>query len=337
MAGLWVPTEAQRLTEGIVSVPARLAATLAIGEFLGASNPEAAMDWAHSLPRAGDRAYALSAVLSVMAKRTPESVGSTYQEIVSSMQEEFTARMIAERNQQPGSLESEFEGLTHEEALRALLSVPDPNMQYFHRAAFEIGASMALNNPERALDWARGITAQQGGTSALAGVYREWGLRDGTTAWGAFQNETSPAPEVASQFFMSWGLSDPVQASNAIGQLPGGFVRDAAIPALISGWLDGGGAPASIAQWAGNLQQASDRDRAFAAIATSSAFADPVSAWNHIRMIEDPKQQNTAFAEVFPSLADSHPQMARQAVQSLALPDVQKEYFFNLLESVGGQ
>jgi hypothetical protein len=324
--------EAQRLTQGIVSVPSRLAATLAIGEFLGASNPIAAMDWARSLPRAGDRAYALSAVLSVMAKKTPEETGTIYREIVSAMQEEFTSRLIAERKQQPGSLESEFEGLTQEEALRALLAVPDPNVQYFHRAAFEIAASMALNNPEGALDWAHGISAQQGGTSALAGVYREWALRDGNAAWTAFQNETNPAPEVASQFFLSWALSDPVQASQAIDSLPGGLVRDAAIPALVSGWVDGGGTPESIGRWADNLQNASDRDQAFAAIATSSAFADPISAWNQIRKIEDPKRQNTAFAEVFPSLADSHPQVAKQAVQSLALPEVQKEYFLSLLE-----
>jgi hypothetical protein len=322
---------AKRLAAGIDSTPSRLAAQLAIGNHLGAYDSEAGLAWARSLVHEGDRAYALAAVLSAMAEGSPHDAGQIYRESVSKMQTTFTNRVLAERQQMGLSTGGEFEDMTPAQAERALRALPDPNLQYFERAAVEIGNALVRDDPAAALAWARSLSTREGGDAALAGVYGAWVNINPSEAWTALRGETSPSARVVADFFESWATNDPVKASKAIAELSGS-ARLAAIPATVAGWADAGGTTSDLVRWAGTLNGQQEQDQARGAIASTVAFNDPVVAWQQVQQMKDPQRQAAVFSEVFPSLADVQPLMAQKAVASLPLSKLQKDYFNGLLE-----
>ncbi|MCW1926614.1 hypothetical protein OKA05_28940 [Luteolibacter arcticus] len=322
---------AKRLASGIGSTPCRLAAQLAIGTHLGALDSAAALAWARSLDREGDRAYALAAVLSAMAEASPQDAGEIYRDSVSKMQATFTERVLAARRQNP-STDGEFEDMTPAEAERALRSLPDPNLQYFERAATEIGQALVRDNPAAALEWARSLSTREGGDAALASVYGAWASSDPAHAWNQLRSESNPSTRVVSDFFESWATQDPAQAANAVAELSGSSARLAAIPATVTGWADAGGTTGDLVQWAGTLPAQQEQDQARGAIAAAVAFNEPIVAWQQVQQMKDPQRQAAAFNEVFPSLADVQPLVAQKAVATLPLSQVQKDYFNSLLE-----
>lgn len=323
---------ARRVASGIESRPSRLAAQLVVGSHLGGHDSEAGLAWARSLDREGDRAYALAAVLSTMADGSPHGAAEIYRESVSKMQEVFTNRVLAERRELGWSAEGEFEGMTQPEAEKALRALPDPNLQYFERAAIEIGQAMAREDPAVALAWARSLSAREGGDAALAGVYGAWANSDPTGAWNELRNEPDPSSRVVADFFGSWAAKDPVTAASAVVELQGRSARLAAIPAAVAGWSEAGGTTGDLVRWVDTLGGHQEQDQARGAIASTVAFDDPLVAWQQVKQMKDPRKQAAAFGEVFPSLADVQPLMAKQAVEALPLSDVQKDYFNSLLE-----
>jgi hypothetical protein len=323
---------AMRLASAIPSPPSRLAAQLAVGKHLGAHDSAAGLAWARSLDREGDRAYALAAVLSTMAEADPAGAGETYRGSVSKMQEAFTDRVLAERRELGWAAEGEFEDMTPDEAERALRALPDPNLQYFERAAIEIGDAMVRDDPAAALEWARSLAAREGRDAALAGVYGSWVGIEPDAAWHALRREPELPARVVADFFESWAAQDPATASRAVAELPGPSERLAAIPATVAGWADAGGSAGDLVEWAATLRGSQEQDRARGAIASTVAFVDPSLAWQQVQQIKDPRQQAAAFNEVFPSLADAQPLVARKAVDTLPLSQVQKDYFNSLLE-----
>ncbi len=323
---------AKRLAAGIQSAPCRLAAQLAVGNHLGTHDSEAGLAWARSLDREGDRAYALAAVLAAMAEASPQGAAEIYRESVSKMQQVFTDRVLAERRELGWSAEGEFEDMTPGEAERALRALPDPNLQYFERAAIEIGAAMVRDNPAAALDWARGLAAREGRDAALGRVYGSWvGIEPGA-AWNALQEEPELPTRVVADFFESWAAKDPATALRAVADLSRPSDRLAAIPATVAGWADAGGSTGDLVEWVGTLRGQQEQDQARGAIASTVAFVDPSLAWRQVQQMKDPRQQAAAFNEVFPSLADAQPLVARKAVDTLPLSQVQKDYFNSLLE-----
>ncbi|MCW1885004.1 hypothetical protein OKA04_09720 [Luteolibacter flavescens] len=323
---------AKSLAAGIQSTPNRLAAQLAIGTYLGANDSAAALAWANSLSHEGDRAYALAAVLSAMAEASPHGAGEIYRDAVAKMQAAFTEKVLADRRQMGPSMDGEFEDMTPAQAEQALRSLPDPNLQYFERAATEIGNALVRNDPAAALAWARSLTAIQGGEAALASVYGAWVSIDPAAAWSQLRTEANPATRVVADFFESWASKDPAGAAGALAELSGTSSRLAAIPATVSGWTEAGGATNDLVRWAGTLPAGQEQDRARGAIASTVAFDDPVVALQQVQQIKDPQKQAAAFGEVFPSLADIQPLTAQKAVQTLPLSQLQKDYFNGLLE-----
>ncbi|MEK7949436.1 hypothetical protein [Luteolibacter soli] len=322
---------AQRLTAGIESTPSRLAAQLAIGNYLGAQDSEAGLAWARSLGHEGDRAYALAAVLSSMAEANPQGAGEIYRESVSKMQQAFTSKVLAERNEMGLSTGGEFEDMTPAQAERALRALPDPNLQYFERAAVEIGTALVRDDPAAALEWARALSSREGGEAALAGVYGSWVSIAPSDAWNSLRAESNPPNRVVSDFFESWATSDPATASSAVAELSGA-ARLAAIPATVAGWAEAGGTSGDLVGWVRTLDGQQEQDQARGAIASTVAFNDPVVAWQQVQQMKDPQRQAAAFNEVFPSLADVQPLLAQKAVATLPLSQVQRDYFNDLLE-----
>jgi hypothetical protein len=314
---------AQAILAEIDSAPAMLAASHAVGTQLGKTDPDAGLQWARSLSGDDERAHAISVVLAAMANTSPDEAMAVYRETVLAMQEAF-------QSMQQGIFVQE--GLSTDKE-QGLSSAPtDPNLEHLHRAAYQIGSSLAAANPKAALEWARGLTAEQGGTNALEGIYAEWASRDGAAAWDAFRIEATPDPGVVGRLFESWALEDPVSAAGKVRELPAGSLRDSAIDALVAGWADGAGQTAAIGRWAEGLPTVADRDRAFSAVAMAGASDDPVTAWKQIGKITDVETQGVAFEKIFPELADFNPVVARQALESLDLPAVQKERLRKLLE-----
>lgn len=322
------------VTVEIRAVPNRLAAILAVSRVYGNRDSQAALRWARALPGDGDRAYAIAAVLAAMAGSEPGSAGEIYQQTVGGMQKAFTAKVLAEHAQSGMAWEDIYEGMTPEAARQALMSLPDPNLQYFQSTAFQIGSSLAAGDPAAALAWASSLPEQQGGSAALAGVLGTWAAKDPGAAWNAFQSLQNPSPEVATRFFESWASVDPSRASGAVGWLPSGSVRTAAIDAVVAGWSESGASTGQLSRWVETLTETADLNRARAAVAAAIALQNPLGALQHVRSISDPNQQSAAFSEIFPSLADTHPKAAMQAVASLPLPDVQREYYLSMLEPI---
>jgi hypothetical protein len=315
----------------IETVPNRLAASLAVATYLGATDPEEGIRWAEALPHSADRAYALSGVLAAMAAKAPAQAASIYAEKASGIQAEFTALVLAEREELGWDLQDEFEGMTLEQAREALLNLPDPNVSYFRRAALEIGQHWGEQDPTSAMEWARSIPVSQGGDEARAAVLDSWAAHSPQAAWHAFQQESAPSALMAHRLFQSWAVQQPSSAAQAVVEVPAGPARQAAIQGYLEGWADHGAGATTMSQWAGNLPTSEDRDVARQAIAEAEFFDNPILAWQQIQQITNPRRKQEAFAELFPSLAETNPGLARQALNSVPLPTVQREYFETML------
>jgi hypothetical protein len=267
-----------------------------------------------------------------MAVASPHDAAGIYRDSVSKMQQAFTEKVFAERREMGPSTDGEFEDMTPAEAEQALRALPDPNLQYFERAATGIGQAMVRDNPAAALEWARSLSTREGGDAALASVYGAWVSVDAGAAWSQLRSESSPSNRVVADFFESWAILDPAKAASAVAELSASSARLAAIPATVAGWADAGGTPGDLARWAGTLNGPQEQDQARGAIASAVAYGDPIVAWQQVQQMKDPLRQATVFNEVFPSLADVQPLVAQKAVASLPLSQVQKDYFNSLLE-----
>ncbi|RYD62069.1 MAG: hypothetical protein EOP83_15540 [Verrucomicrobiaceae bacterium] len=210
-------------------------------------------------------------------------------------------------------------------------ALPDPNLQYFERAAVEIGNALVRQDPAAALEWARSLSTREGGDAALASVYGAWVNINPSEAWTSLRSETNPSTRMVADFFESWATTDPASASNAVAALSGAS-RLAAIQATVAGWSEAGATTGDLVRWAGTLSGQQEQDQARGAIASTVAFGDPVVAWQQVQQMKDPQRQAAAFNEVFPSLADVQPLLAQKAVANLPLSKVQKDYFNSLLE-----
>lgn len=328
------PAQAQALVGEIETLPNRLAASLAIAEFLGANDPEEGVRWADSLTDPTDRAYALVGVLAAMSKENPVDAAAIYEEKASEIQRAFTEKLLAERELTGWDLEGEFEGLTLEEARRALLNLPDPNVHYFRRAAFEIGANWGETNPVEAMEWAQSLPLAQGSVEARAAVLENWVQQDPQAAWSAFQEDPAPAPLMAQQLFASWATQQSSAASQALLTVPSGTLRQAAIQGYIEGWSDSGASANQLAQWSASLPSSAEQDTARKVVAESVAFDNPIIAWQQVQQIQDPQSRFAAFSEIFPSLAEANSALAREALKTISMPAVQREYFESLLPAV---
>jgi hypothetical protein len=323
--------QARRLILEMKTVPNRLSAVLSVATYLGSKSPEEGLRWAETLPWSADRAYGLSGVLAAMAENNPNQASALFSQKTEQIQQAFTAQVFADREQTGWDLEGEFEGMTEEQAREALSNLPDPNVFYFRRAAYAIGSSWASENPEEAMRWASNIPTAHGGEDARAAVLETWAEQSPTAAWEAFRQLPSPSPQVASRLFQSWAVRQPAAAASALVNLATGPLREAAVQGLVHGSLEGGKSARQIATIAENLPTAADRDTAKHTLAEAESFEDPMFAWGLVRSISDPRRQQAAFLELFPSLAEVNPREARRALRMVSLPQVQIEYFESLL------
>ncbi len=323
---------AMALVSEIKSMSNRMEAATGVGLVIGERDPETALAWAQSFALESERAFALSGVLTGMANRDVDRAAEEYSGVVATMKEKYRQQVEADRAASGPSTEEEYEGLSAEEILKAELAKPNPNLSYLENAAYVIGTALARENPQGALDWAKSLDIYQGNAAALEAVFEEWANQSAKAAFRAYLLQSERRPELAEKLFGAWASSDPSAASAAALGLSAGLERDSAVEGVARGWIDSGAPAEQVARWSEQLGSASEKDRVHAVVAAETAFENPVFAWEQIQQMRNNTRRAQLFQEVFPSLVENNPKVARRALASVHLSQVETEYFQNMLD-----
>ncbi|RYD21804.1 MAG: hypothetical protein EOP88_10115 [Verrucomicrobiaceae bacterium] len=325
------PEAAIKVISEVKALSNRMEACAGVGMTLGEQNTELGLSWASSFALESEQAYALSGVLSGMADRDSSRASAEYSKAVEMMKTRFRERVLADRAAAESEVEEEYEGLSPEEILKAELAKPDPNLVYLEKAAYIIGSALARDNPELALEWAKALDIYQGKNVALEAVFEEWAANSPQEAWQAYLQQPDRGSEVAAKIFTSWATTDVDAASEAALSLGAGPERDSAVEGVAQGWVDAGATPGEIATWSEQLSSHSEKDRVRAIIASESASENPVFAWGQLQQMHNTARRSELFHEIFPSLAENNPKVARRALAAIGLSRVETEYFENML------
>ncbi len=322
---------AMDLVSQIKSLSNRMEAAVGVGLVVGERDPEVALTWARSFTTEIDRTFVLSGVLSGMADRDPSRAAAEYAALVEAMKNEFRQRVLADRAAIGATVAEEYEGLSPEEIVKAELAKPNPNLIYLEKAAFIIGTVLTREDPESALAWARSLDIYQGGAAALEAVFEEWAGSAPETAFQSYVQQSGRRPEIAERLFNAWAMSDAEAASTAALTLATGEERNQAVAGVARGWIDSGTAPEAVAKWADILGSEAEKDQVRGVVVSETAFENPVLALKQIERMSNRGKAAELFHEVFPSLATNHPKVAREALASVKLSQVETEYFENML------
>lgn len=325
------PEGAIKVISEVTALSNRMEACAGVGMTLGAQNTELGLSWAASFALEAEQAYALSGVLSGMADRDSSRASAEYSKAVDMMRTKFRERVLADRAEAGTEVEEEYEGLSPEEILKAELAKPNPNLAYLEKAAYIIGTTLARDNPQLALEWAKSLDIYQGKNIAMEAVFEEWAASSPQEAWQSWLQEPDHSPELAERIFTSWAASDVAAASEAALSLAAGLERDSAVEGVARGWVDAGATPEQIAEWSEQLSNHSEKDRVRAIIASESAGENPVFAWNQLQQMHNTAKRSELFYEIFPSLAENNPKVARRALAAIGLSQVETEYFESML------
>lgn len=325
------PQAAMAVITEVKALSNRMEACAGVGMILGTRDSELGLSWAASFTLEAEQAYALSGVLSGMADRDSSRASAEYTKAVESMKTKYRERVIADRTASGMTVEEEYEGLSPEEILKAELAKPHPSLIYLEKAAYIIGTTLARDNPQLALEWARSLDIYQGKNAAMEAVFEEWATNSPLNAYHSYLQETDRKPELAERLFTAWATTDSEAASEAALSLGAGLERDSAVEGVARGWIDADASPEQIALWSEQLASNSERDRVRAIIASESATENPVFAWNQLQQIGNSAKRSELFHEVFPSLAENNPKVARRALASIGLSQVETEYFESML------
>ncbi|GAA5124900.1 hypothetical protein JIN84_13325 [Luteolibacter yonseiensis] len=326
------PAAAIALVSEVRSMANRMDAATGVGLVIGETDPEFALSWVRSLALESEQAFALSAVLTGMTNRDVTRAAEEYQNSVEEMKEAFRERVLAEREASGTSTEEEYEGLTAEEILKAELAKPNPNLIYMEKAAYAIGSSLAQDSPQAALDWARSLDISQGRVVAMEAVFEEWAGSEPEAAFRNYLLEPARRPELMESIFGTWAAMDAAAASTAALSLVPGLERDFAVEGVARGRVEAGDSLEQIAGWSDELASASEKDRVRAVVASEASFDNPVFAWEQIRQMGNNAKRAELFGDVFPSLVENNPKVARSALSSIRLSQVETEYFETMLE-----
>lgn len=325
------PEGAMALVSEIKAMSNRLEAAVGVGLVLGERHPDQGLAWAAAFTRETDRAFAMSGVLTGLAAGDTNRAAMEYSQLVQAMKERYRQQVLADRAAAGTTVDEEYEGLSLEEIRKAELARPNPNLIYLEKAAYSIGAAMARENPQQALEWAKSLDIYQGGVAATEAVFEEWASSEPQDAYQSFLQESGRRPELAERVFGAWASSNPAAASTAALELSPGLERDHAVEGVARGWMDFGASPERIARWSDDLSSTSEKDRVRALVASEAAFDNPVFAWQQVEQIQNQGKRSALFQEVFPSLVENNPQMARQALANIHLSEVEMEYFQSML------
>lgn len=325
------PETAIAVVSDIKALSNRMEACAGIGMVLGAQNSDLGLSWAASFTLEAEQAYALSGVLSGMADRDSSRASAEYLKAVEAMKTKYRDRVIADRAASGTTVEEEYEGLSAEEILKAELARPNPNLIYLEKAAYIIGTTLARDNPRMALDWAKSLDIYQGQVVAMEAVFGEWATTSPQEAYHSYLQESDRRPELAERIFTAWASTDATAASEAAFSLDTGLERDSAVEGVARGWIDSGASPEQLAAWSDQLANPSEKDRVLAIVASESAIENPVFAWDQLQQMRNTAKRSELFYEVFPSLAENNPKVARRALASIGLSRVETEYFESML------
>ncbi|RYD25159.1 MAG: hypothetical protein EOP87_24915, partial [Verrucomicrobiaceae bacterium] len=243
------PEAAIATLQEVKALSNRMEACAGIGMALGAQDSERGLSWSKSFTLEAEEAYALSGVLAGMADRDSSRAAAEYTAAVETMKTKYRERVIADRAASGTSVEEEYEGLSPEEILKAELARPNPNLIYLEKAAYIIGTTLARDNPQQALDWAKTLDIYQGKVVAMEAVFGEWATNSPQDAYQSYLREPDRRPETAERIFTAWATSDAAAASEAALALGTGLERDSAVEGVARGWIDAGATPEQIAEW----------------------------------------------------------------------------------------
>ena len=232
-------------------------------------------------------------------------------------------------------------------------------------------ANWALgDDPKAALDTAKALNLGSQLNNVLQGIYINWAEHDPAGAFAALDqvanvntrnnlvgnilqamSETDPngalkllltlppgaqnaPPYAINKIFSQLTMQDPAAAVQALGQLPGGQMRENAVTQVATAWADTD--PQGAINWANSLGNAADRANALYNVVRSASAEDPAAAANDLKLIPNINQRNQAMNEVLDNWTDADPAAALKWAQNNTVGNAQNMALSEIVQHVAG-
>ncbi len=185
-----------------------------------------------------------------------------------------------------------IENRTDAESVLASIESPDARLE----AVMNIGASLAGEDNEAALAWARGLTNEEERSAAVEEVLWTMSETDPSGAAAELANAENPSQldAVSGSIAEEWAIKEPQQAVDWAEALPAGAAREEAIQGALAGWAENDPRAAFAyyeSNFGTNLETAEW-------IFDSWAFNDPQTASAEVLKISNPAMRERAVSGV---------------------------------------
>ncbi len=327
----WIPRPPSKLLDEVRIFPRQMEAAAAVGLVLGRNGYLLAMTWAESFYSETERSFALSGVLSGMAGRDRVRAAAEYSRVVGMMKNRHREQTLADRALSGVRWTRNTKAFSPEEIEKVKLAKPNPNLVYLESAARAIALALAREDPRNALEWGSLDGPLSGKAVAIETIYEEWSNTEPEPAFRSLLAEPERRPEAAGKLFTTWAAKNARSASAAALTLEPGPERDSAVEGVARG-LDpvrsatragrflGGASPGGFRSGPGS------RARRFRGRLRQSG-----ARLEAVERIANPLKRSELFQEVFPNLVEENPNLARRALSTIGLSQVEIEYFQEML------
>jgi hypothetical protein len=324
------PAEGIALADSLPPSLRRMEAFAAVGAVVAETNPALAIATANRLRNPAESAFMMGSVLRTIASFRPHEAATEFAAFRDRLESEFAAQLERDRAELDTNAETEFFGLSEEDAKAAVRN--SPNAEYLDDAAIAIATSWATSDVPGALSWAGTLPEGRLRTEATAAVYRVWARQAPAAALEHYVSTGQSTPAVAETLFDTWAESDPTAAAAAIPRLAGPD-RLPSVEAVTRSWIEADENPETVQNWAETLPNATERDAATAIVVEAAAFDHPEFALEKAQVIQNPRKRRMALQDAFESLADSDPATARSMLSRLQLSPEQAQDFALILNA----
>lgn len=176
--------------------------------------PQAAAEWAHSLPQSA-RAQALHGILVGWAESEPEAAIRWAKNLGEREDWMVGAVIGAWSRKDPGA------------AARWATGMPDGPQK--NQALEQVGQAWGAKKQQEAMVWAEKLQADSDRRAALGGVVQSWAMQDGGAAikYAEEQKDVNSREHLLSKAIYGWSLRDRPAAEEWIKKLPEGDLKKA--------------------------------------------------------------------------------------------------------------
>ena len=219
-------------------------------------------------------------------------------------------------------------------AAEEALSLTDTDQK--RRAVESIAGVRARNDPEKAIEWAEGLSGDSR-DQALASVIQATASEDPIKASKEVErllNEGSDSPKLAdaaASVAGSWTESNPQAAADWASELGSDKARKDAVGRVAGQWSKFD--PMGASQWISNLNEGPERDAAAGQLSQNIRGTDPESAFAWASTIQDERDRFQALEQTVDTWKNSNETAARDAILEASLSEADQA---KLLEGIGG-